>query len=119
MNHQYDQDEDDIKNKLKAIEDKINANHYQVPDEEEEDKKEAGNDMFFPTEIETNYERKETANTKLTADTKSTNKVGTMMKSLQLQQAKNDNNAVVCNQLSLVNKADKYLDMDQKIFENY
>ena len=77
MHNQYDQDEDDIQNKLKAIEDKINANHYQVPNEVEEeenteDQKEVvGNDMFFPTEIETNYERKPTADTK-TAETKST-----------------------------------------------
>lgn len=29
------------------------------------------------------------------------------------------NNAKVQNQLELVNKADKYVDIDQKIYENY
>ena len=29
------------------------------------------------------------------------------------------NNMVISNQVALVNQQDKYLDMDQKIFENY
>jgi len=46
-----DDDDDDVEKKLREIEDKINRQGYHL--DAEADK----NDMFFPTEIETNYQK--------------------------------------------------------------
>lgn len=46
------QDDDEVEDKLREIEDKINKKGYDL---EQPDK----NDMFFATEVETNFQKKE------------------------------------------------------------
>lgn len=79
--------------------------------------------MFFATEIETHYEatKKEDTNdeTSQERDKTALSQHTYHDEHRALIEKKLKNNMVISNQVALVNQQDKYLDMDQKIFENY
>jgi hypothetical protein len=72
------------------------------------------NDLFFATEIEAEFKKpkKEEMMEKCTK----TNTNESLIKSIVYKEL---NNVKVHNQLDIVNKAEKYVDIDQQIYENY
>ena len=119
---------------LAQIQRKIDNNEYALDDsdsnvsariEDVDDKPYHKNpaDLFFATEIETNYEAKKPLED-LNDESQERDKTGLSQHTYHdehraLIEKKLKNNMVISNQVALVNQQDKYLHMDQKIFDNY
>ena len=111
------QDEDD------EIQNKIDNGYYNISSDEDAGNADSdmevkidddiNNDLMFATEIEAGYQKPNSQKSEV--DERETVYVDEPKSKTQMEM----NNDVVQNKLALVNLADKYLDMDQKITVNY